>query len=80
MYEDYHHEYHEAKAKDFLYYLDRSDLNIREISESLDLNYEWIRKVKYGEIKKPNELRVDTVIDFIKDFERLQTYYRALLK
>ena len=74
------HEYYAKRVEDFLYYVERSDLNIAQISKGLNIPIDWLYSVVYGRIKRPSEHRVTTIIDFIKDFERLQTYYTAVIK
>ncbi len=73
-------QYVEARKADLLYYLARTDLTMKQISESTNIGFRWITSVRYGQIKKPNDRRITVIIDFVKDFERLQTYYIALAK
>jgi hypothetical protein len=74
------HEYYANRVKDFLYYVNRSDLTQAEIARSLNISGNWLYRVYYGKIKRPGEHRVTTIIDFLKDYERLQTYYASVIK
>jgi len=73
-------EYIDKRKADFQYYLNRSDLNGTQIADSLGINQDWFKSVSINRIQKPNQYRITLIIDFIKDFERLQTYYAAFLK
>lgn len=72
-------DYYEARRKELHYYLFRSDLTSRQIASSLGLTQWWLEAAKHRRIKKPNDRWVQAVIDLIKDYERLQTYYRAIV-
>ena len=72
--------YQDKRREEFLYYINRSELTLAQMSRALNISYDWLIHVSDGTIKKPGEYRVATIIDFVKDFERLQTYYAALLK
>ena len=71
--------YVEQRRRDLIYYIGRSDLSFAHISKTLGFSTWWLNQVKSGLIKRPNDHRIGVVIDFVKDYERLQTYYAALL-
>lgn len=73
-------DYRSARRDDFMYYIDRSDMSYTLMAESTGIPIDWLKQVKNGRIKKPNDYRMTIVMDFIKDFERLQTYYSALAR
>ena len=56
------------------------DMLIKHEGERLDMYQDWFKSVSIDRIQKPNQYRITLIIDFIKDFERLQTYYAAFLK
>ena len=72
--------YQDKRRAELHYYIDRSDLTLKQISRALNLSYDWLMHSYIGRIKKPNEHRVATIIDFVKDYERLSTYYTAIIK
>ena len=74
------HVYYSKRVEDFLYYIDRSGLTCAQITRSVGIPYDWLAQVYNGRIKRPNEHRVSTIIDFLKDFERLETFYAAVIK
>jgi len=71
-------DYVEGRREDFIYYLERSDLSATLLAESTGISLDWIKQVKNSRIQMPADYRMTILIDFIKDFERLQTYYAAL--
>jgi len=73
-------DYHEKRREELKYYMDRSDLTGRQIAKTLGLNQWWVDAARNKRIMRPNDFRVSVIIDFVKDYERLQTYYSALLK
>lgn len=72
--------YHKRRVEDFEYYLDRSDMSNDLIALSLEIPRMWIHNSKKGKLVRPNDHRITIVIDFVKDFERLQSYYCGLLR
>lgn len=74
------HEYYAKRVEDFLYYVNRCELTKVQISRALKIDKDWLYSVYYGRIKRPSEHRVTTIIDFVKDMERLTTYYTAVIK
>ncbi len=74
------HEYYAKRVTDFLYYVDRCEMNKCQISRALGIDRDWLYSVYYGRIKRPSEHRVSTIIDFVKDHERLTSYYAAVIK
>lgn len=73
-------EYVEDRRSDFNFYIDRSDLSMPQMSESTGIPLDWIKQSKVGIIKQPGDHRMTILIEFMKDFERLQTYYSALAR
>jgi hypothetical protein len=73
-------EYVAKRRADFIYYVQRSKLSGMKIAQALGYSYDWLDRVKKGKIMRPNDNRMGVTIDFIKDYERLHSYYEALLK
>lgn len=71
-------EYHAKRIADLDYYIDRSGLKLIQIAESVGIPRYWIIKTRKGGYKRPCDERIGVIIKFIKDFERMQSYYRAL--
>ena len=71
-------EYFKGRIEDFRFYVARSDLSKRLIAKCTGVPEFYIKAILKGSIKKPNDIRMSRVIEFIKDFERLQSYYIAL--
>lgn len=73
-------DYHLKRWQDFKYYLDTTDLTLTQIARGVGVGYDWLARTNQGIIMKPGEHRVTTIIDFLKDYERLTTYYAAVIK
>ena len=73
-------EYLSKRIDDFRYYIMRADLSVKQISSSTGINLNWMLAVKHGNIKNPADERISVIIAFVKDYERLQTYYTAMAK
>ena len=73
-------EYHAERIEDLKYYIARSGLSKRSISKSLGLNYDWLPQVVGNRFKRPCDQRISVIIEYIKDYERLQSYYYTLAK
>ena len=71
-------EYHQKRVEDLVYYIHRSDLTISEIARSVGFHFRWLQRVVLGLYKRPCDERISVIIAFLKDYERLQTYYLAL--
>ena len=71
-------EYHAKRIDDLNYYIHRSRLNVYQIAEALDIPRQWVFLAQTGRYKRPCDERISLTIKFIKDFERLQSYYQAL--
>lgn len=66
---------YQARMKDVKYYINRSDLPIKTIADSIGVSYLWLFKLYHDELKYPNDDWMQNVIDFVKHFEQLQAYY-----
>jgi len=73
-------DYAQSRTEDLRHYLNRSDLSVVMIAASTGIPLSWLNAVKFKKIQCAAEDRVSLIIDFVKDFERLQTYYAALSK
>lgn len=73
-------DYYLKRWQDFIYYLDTTDLTLTQIARATGVGYDWLQKVHVGIIMKPGEHRVTSIIDFLKDYQRLSTYYAAVIK
>jgi hypothetical protein len=71
-------EYHARRIADLDYYMHRTGLNAYQIAESLGIPRVWIAKAQGGAFQRPCDERISVIIAFLKDFERLQSYYRVL--
>ena len=73
-------EYHHKRMNDLDYYVDRSGLSNRSISHTLGFNEDWLWRVRQRLFKRPCDQRISIILEFIKDYERLQSYYAALAR
>ena len=73
-------EYHAERQKDLEYYILRSGLSNRSISDSLGFSPDWLYQTRCGRFKRPCDQRISVIIEFLKDYERLQSYYFTLAK
>ena len=63
---------------DMDYYITRSGLSNRSISRTLGFDEMWIHRVRRRLFKRPCDQRISVIIEFLKDYERLQSYYFTL--
>ena len=73
-------EYHAKRMDDLDYYVARSTLSPRSICKALGFQEQWLYQVKHRVYKRPCDARISVIIEFIKDYERLQSYYLTLAK
>jgi hypothetical protein len=73
-------EYHAKRIEDLNYYLTRSDLSVDAISRTLGFEGRWLPRTAKGMFKRPCDEKISVTIAFIKDYERLQSYYYAVAK
>ena len=72
--------YRKKRIADLVYYLDRSDLTVNQLSKSLGIYYGWFTLMRVDAFEELNEHRITTIIEFVKDYEKLQSYYAAVIK
>lgn len=71
-------EYKQQRHDDLRHYCQRADLTIAGIARTFGLSKDVLYQVTSG-ANLLSDQKITVIIDFIKDYERLQTYYCALM-